>query len=243
VSIDWETARAGSLTLTDSLAVAIERHIVAGRLQDGDRLPAERDLAARLGVSRGSLREALEQLEVRGVIERRRGRGTTVIDATLSTSADQLADAFSDAPGTGPGTQDALDALDVRACLEPSIAARAARRATSADLALLEAALREVEQASGHDDFAVRDKTFHRTIAHITHNPLLVRMIDRTRDVLDLSRREQRYDPTARALANEEHRAIFHAIVQHDPAAAFTAADAHLRGIRSELGGAEEVLD
>ncbi|MEW1960349.1 FadR/GntR family transcriptional regulator [Kineococcus sp. NPDC059986] len=231
MGIDWTGARAGSLSLTDSLAVAIERQIVAGRLGHGDRLPAERELAAQLGVSRGSLREALDQLERRGVIDRRRGRGTSVVDRTRTDSADQLATAFTDEP------VGALEALEVRACLEPSIAARAARRATAADVALLEAALRETERAEGPEEFMERDRTFHRTIAHITHNPLLVRMVDRTRDVLDLSRRGQELGPASRAVANEEHRAIFRAVADRDPVAAAAAAEAHLEGIRAELEG------
>ena len=234
MSIDWAAARTGTLSLTDSLAVAIERQIVAGRLQHGDRIPAERELATQLGVSRGSLREALDQLERRGVIERRRGRGTSVVDPTRTVEADQLASAFADLHVA------ALEALDVRACLEPPIAARAARRATDGDLALLEAALRDAEQAGDEVQFMERDRTFHRTIAHVTHNPLLVRMVDRTRDVLDLSRRDQQFGAATRAVANDEHRAIYRAIAAHDPAAAAAAAEADLDGVRADLERLED---
>lgn len=234
MSIDWTSSRTSSVSLTDSLAVSIERHIVSGRLQHGDRLPAERELAAQLRVARGSLREALDQLERRGVIERRRGRGTTVVDPTRIEAADQLAQAFAES------SVSTLDALDVRECLEPPIAARAARRATAADVALLEAALREAEKSPDEATFMECDRTFHRTIAHVTHNALLVRMIDRTRDVLDLSRRDQTFADGWRAVANEEHRAIFQAIADHDPAAAEAAAAAHLAGIRRDLDGSSQ---
>ncbi|HWV47856.1 MAG TPA: GntR family transcriptional regulator, partial [Microbacterium sp.] len=69
--IDWGSVHQQGPSLTDSLSLALERLILEGGLTDGDRLPPERELAEQMGVSRGSLREALRDLELRGLIERR----------------------------------------------------------------------------------------------------------------------------------------------------------------------------
>ncbi|MEA2256189.1 MAG: GntR family transcriptional regulator, transcriptional repressor for pyruvate dehydrogenase complex, partial [Solirubrobacteraceae bacterium] len=74
-----ESSRGRPAQVTDGLSTTLEQMIEDGALGDADRLPPERELAQRLGVSRTSLREALHELELKGLIDRRPGRGTVVV--------------------------------------------------------------------------------------------------------------------------------------------------------------------
>src|SRR5581483_4751728 len=77
-AIDWESLSPTSVRLSSSVAARIEEMVASGQLQSGRRLPSERRLAELLGVSRGSVREAITELEVKGLVKRRPGSGTLV---------------------------------------------------------------------------------------------------------------------------------------------------------------------
>ncbi|MGH2531210.1 MAG: FadR/GntR family transcriptional regulator [Thermomicrobiales bacterium] len=142
------------------------------RVQPGDRLPPERELAEQLEVSRSSLREALRTLEVAGLIESRHGGGTYVRDV-VDQGFSLLALVFH-------ATGDSLgDLWEVRLIFEPEIAARAALRSTPEDLAALNAILtRQAEQVASEERTLQIDREFHRALARASRNAVASRVID-----------------------------------------------------------------
>ena len=224
--IDWSTVHQQSPSLADSLSLTLERLILDGGLQAGARLPPERELATQLGVSRTSLRDALRSLELRGMIERRQGRGTIVREAALSAYGEVLAS------GLSLHEDDFDQALDVRASVEPPIAARAAVRATELDIAQLRRILDDMARDVEQDEFRRLDRTFHRAIAQYTYNPLLLRLLDRVSEILDVTRAHLPVNRATRRKALGDHHAILDAIAARDPDAAFAAAAAHIAGMR-----------
>jgi GntR family transcriptional repressor for pyruvate dehydrogenase complex len=118
--------------IPDAIAHQLETRILEGSLKPGDRLPAERELAVELGVSRPSLREAIKQLVSRELLVSRHGGGTYVTDR-LDTS---FIDPWQQLIDQHPSLQD--DVLEFRHLLEASAAELAAQRATDADLQRLE---------------------------------------------------------------------------------------------------------
>src|SRR4051794_13106207 len=120
--------------MTDTLAARLEAMIDEGQLSVGARFPPERELAAMFNVSRASMREALHHLVLKGLIDRRPGRGTIVLDRSSKQGRLLSSSALA--------TSDIAQALDFRRVIEPAIAAHAARRATRADLVRLEEVIR-----------------------------------------------------------------------------------------------------
>jgi len=145
--------------LTGELVALFKRLIAEGALSPGDRLPPERELAEMVGVSRSSLRQALKVLEMMGVISQRVGSGTRLNPAAATILAEPLQflillDGI---------TFDEL--MEARLIVEPELAARAAERATTADLAALESAITRMEESSADGDrFIESDLAFHQAI-------------------------------------------------------------------------------
>lgn len=190
-------------------------------LRAGARLPAERDLAERLGVSRPSLREALIALEVEGRVEIRKGSGIYVAEGNRPAAAARL-------ESEGP-----FEILEARAVLESAIAEEAARRVTPALIATLDANLRDMAAATDDRARAIPiDAAFHEAIANGTGNALLSRL---TSDIFAkrlsplFSRLAAHFEgpPTWRS-ALAEHGAIRDAIAAGDPAGAREAMRRHL---------------
>lgn len=224
-TVDWGSLKRETTSLTDTISLSLERLILEGNLVDGDRLPPERELAAQLGVSRNSLRDALRSLELHGLIERKQGRGTVVRDRSQSPRGDVLAS------GLDLHNGDFMQAIDVRACIEPPIAARAAVRVSALDVAQLERLLDDMARDIDVEEFRRLDRLFHRAIAQYTHNPLLLRLLDRVSEIIEVTRRSLPITRTTRRRAIEEHRAIVDAIAAHDPDAAYAAAAEHISGM------------
>lgn len=164
--------RAGSnIGLTKTLIAVLKDLMSDGSLALGSRLPAERELAERFGVHRGSLRQALKALETMGVLTQRVGDGTYLTNdaaSILSTPIEFLiiVDGLS-----------FTELMEARLIVEPELAARAAGRASSSDLANLRAALDAMR--ANRNDRAVRaqhDLTFHETIARASGNRVCQRM-------------------------------------------------------------------
>lgn len=206
--------------IAEQLAAMIAR----GDLPPGSRLPAERDLATRLGVSRPSLREALIALELEGLVEVRGGSGVYV---RARAPAPPAADA--DAPGP-------FDVLEARAVVEPECAALAARREATARGAVAEAFARlAAARAAGlADDEA--DRGFHLAIGEASGNAALARLVAslwRDQGAPLASRLTDLAVSPARRRDNlAEHAAIAEAIAAGDATAARAAMRRHLAAVR-----------
>jgi DNA-binding FadR family transcriptional regulator len=209
----------------------VERLLQAIRLGvvgPGERLPAERELAARLGVSRVTLREAIRAVADAGYVESRRGRyGGTFVVAVLP-----------DAPAADPSSVDMEDVLTLRRILETGAAEAAAGRAlTPAERRLLMTALTDVDAvpAGEADEYRRRDSRLHLAIAEVTAAPSLTSAVadvrTRVNELLDaiplLSTNIEH--------SNVQHQAIVAAILTGDPPAARVAMDEHLEGTAALL--------
>jgi GntR family transcriptional regulator, uxu operon transcriptional repressor len=202
--------------------------IAAGEFLPGSRLPAERELAAKLGVSRASVREAIISLEIGGLVEVRVGTGIFVT-AKRGSAADAAGDA-------GPGP---FELLNARKLVEGEIAALAAADATAADVEGLQ---RSVERMTAHvDDFATRedsDRDFHLRLAKATGNGSLELVVESLwNQRAELWGRMQQHFHTAE-LADQtirDHAAIVRAVAAHDPSAARIAMHRHLSRVITEF--------
>ncbi|MFC5666011.1 FadR/GntR family transcriptional regulator [Kitasatospora misakiensis] len=199
----------------------------------GDRLPAERDLAARLGVSRETLREALRTLQQAGCVEPRRGRygGTFVTYRMPAPDVDDLRRAARDLGGA------LEDALTYRQVLETGAAEAAARRALSpGQRAHLESRLTDLEDAPS-DQYRQLDSRFHLAIGELTGSPTLAAAIAEARMRLnDLLNAIPMLDRNIEHAA-DQHRAMVRAILTGDPDAARRATEEHLAATAALLRG------
>jgi GntR family transcriptional regulator, transcriptional repressor for pyruvate dehydrogenase complex len=219
------------MAVTDEAIEKIKAMIVSGELKPGQRLPREADLAARLGLSRSSLREAARALSLVRILDVRQGDGTYV----SSLAADSLLDALT---FIVEFHQDAsvLELLEVRRILEPAASARAAVLISEADLAELGDLLARISPTSSVDELVENDIEFHRRVAAAAGNSVLASLIE------SLSGPTQRAR-VWRGLTQEgalertlsEHRAILAAIRRRDPELARTWATVHIAGVEDWL--------
>lgn len=203
--------------VADQMRGLIER----GELAAGSRLPAERELAQMLGVSRPTIREALIVLEVEGFIDIRMGSGIYVT-ARKAPSAD-LPEDFE-----GP-----FELLRARAVVECAVAEEAARLATPDHIDLLDRNLAQMAESLEERRLALAlDRDFHVIVAGIISNATLIRFVGSMHDM----RMTPYFEKLASYFENtetwraamEEHRVIRDAIASADPVAARTAMRAHL---------------
>jgi len=204
--------------IADQIRALIEN----GEAAPGARLPAERDLARQLGVSRPSLREALIALEVEGLLDVRVGSGIYVTEPGSRARGAVLADA------SGP-----FEVIRARWLIEGECAALAARHGGVAQLrAIRKAHAIMLKQAKRHHNPLDADRAFHVCIAEATGNSALVLTVQTLWD--------QRVGPLYRALERKleypamaaetiaEHEAVLEAIIARDPAAARNAMRRHM---------------
>ncbi len=195
-----------------------------GEFAVGQRLPAERDLAAQLGVSRPSVREALIALEVEGMIEVRTGSGIYV-----RTCNSPGATSRNDPPDWGP-----LEVMSARLLVEAEVAALAADHATRADLQAMTAGLRHMRQQAKRGEVPRDgDEAFHLAIARACGNSVLLETVQRywTARHGPLFERLGDYfeSPDSWQVAIAEHDAVLQAIRERNPRAARSAMQKHLR--------------
>lgn len=200
--------------------------MIHNRLRPGDKLPAERELAESLGVSRSSVRDAIRKLELMGLVEPRQGTGTVVRDVTTESVITPLANVIA------RKRQLVSELLDFRKMLEPPLAARAAIHASPEQIAAMEDILRRHEEkvAGGHP--AVKeDSEFHYTIATASGNTIVLKVLDVVMDMLreTRSRSLQTRGRPEKSLAG--HRRILTAIKDRDPEAAEAAMREHISNI------------
>jgi DNA-binding FadR family transcriptional regulator len=204
------------------IADQLRQLIDDGEYPVGGRLPTERELAEKLGVSRPTVREALIALEVDGRLRIRVGSGIYVIDQPPTAL-----------PAGNAPIEGSFEILRARAFVESAVAEEAARRVTPADVVRLDGVLAEgLQRQRSRDEYLIHDRGFHTAIAETLGNAVLVRFVGELFDLRmnpyfeQLARHTE--DPSFRQLAHEEHVAIRNAIAASDPAGARAAMHDHL---------------
>jgi GntR family transcriptional repressor for pyruvate dehydrogenase complex len=195
-------------------------------LGPGDRLPAERELAATMGVSRSSLREALRALTVLGVTDMRHGTGTYV----SSLEPELLVRHLSFVLSLSDQASDQL--FEARKVVEPAMAALAAERIDDGTLDLLDACVDRARQAIGDAEaFMETDLELHDAIRVAAENAILGRFMESIRALGLASRRRTGARRAVHEQSLEDHRAIVAALRAHDPDAASAAMHRHLENV------------
>jgi GntR family transcriptional repressor for pyruvate dehydrogenase complex len=223
--VAWSSLPLRAAKRSDAVYDILEQLIATRQLLPGSRLPAERDLAAQLGVSRNSVREAVHELELKRLVERRSGRGTMVLDPQSSAHGALLSQLASD-------ERDLLEIMDFRLTIEPPIAALAAERTTRGGLTRLARLVDEMTDESNPARIAELDYSFHAAIARATHNRLLVRLHEVSSEWLRQSRKEALQSHRRRAASLAGHQSIYEAIKAGDRAAAHAAMVDHIQQVR-----------
>ena len=222
--------------LSQAVVRQIELLILRGILRPGERLPGERDLAAKMGVSRPSLRQAIADLQKRGLLTSKAGAGIFVADVLGSAFSEALVKLFS------RHDEAVFDYIEFRRDLETLAAERAARLASDTDLLVINAIFTKMEAAHAKrnpSDEARLDADFHMAIVEASHNVIMLHMM---RSMFQLLREGVFYNrqimfsqKTTRASLLDQHRAINDAIQARDPGATRDAVKAHLDFVKAAL--------
>jgi GntR family transcriptional repressor for pyruvate dehydrogenase complex len=198
--------------------------IFKGRIKPGDQLMTERELAESLGVSRPTVREAINRLVILRLLDRRQGQGTFVVSPAEEKN-----------PLGVPHDQEVSlpDLLEVRLGLECNAVMMAARRATEEDIRDMERSLREMEsqiEAGGLGSDS--DVTFHMTIAYATKNMVQIHIMKSFYDLLFYgikSNLQYLYtEPATLEIITRQHNNILKAVRDRDPDAAYNAMRDHI---------------
>jgi len=227
--------KVASVKLADAVIDQIEDLILRGVLRPGDRLPAERELAEEMGVSRPSLRDALAALQDRGLLVARPGAGVFVADVLGSAFSPALVHLISN---HDPAI---FDYIAFRRDMEGLAAARAARVGSDTDLAVIDAVFQRMSAPGNRppEEEARLDVEFHMAIIEASHNVVMLHMMRSMFDLLSdgvvynrnvLFRQRTRRDDLL-----DQHGQINAAIQARRPDAAKAAMDAHLSFIESAL--------
>ncbi|MEL7544045.1 MAG: FadR/GntR family transcriptional regulator [Pseudomonadota bacterium] len=228
-------AEAGTRGRGASAIVARIRHAIeTGVFSDGDKLPPERDLATSFGSARSTIRKALDQLEIDGLVRRRVGSGTFV---TYRDEVHGVAGEISDLISP-------LQLIEARTAIEPHLARLASIHANQRDIISMEQSLIALELASADKDLWTRlDGEFHTAIARCARNPLLLQVYEHINDVRGHAlwgvMKDKVLSNEQMDAYNRQHRAIFEAIRTRDTAVVAELIREHLEKARQDLVGAE----
>lgn len=222
--------------VSDAVVRDLEQRILEGSLKPGDQLPPERDLATELGVSRSSVREAIQKLVSRGMLYARQGEGTFVTDRLDAGFSDPWEEMLRDHPSVRE------DLLEFRHLLEAKAAECAARRATEADRERIQGCLQQLEETFLGDDLDLqvdKDLAFHQAIAEASHNAIIghltASLLKLTRDHIQKNLSELMRLPEAKELLRQQHRRVWSAIDRGETESARLAAAEHIDYVRERL--------
>lgn len=231
--------------LSDDIVERLEAMILEGSLKAGERLPPERALAEQFGVSRPSLREAIQKLAARGLLVSRQGGGTYVAEALGSAFSDPLLHLLE----TSADAQ--RDLLEFRHTLEGACAFYAAQRATPVDHQRLREAFETLQACyaaampGGGAEEGLADARFHLAIAEASHNAVLLHTI---KGLFDLLKRNvvtniggmyaQRSE--TRDMLMRQHRELFEAIVAGRAEEARAISNRHIHYVQEVLAEVQQ---
>ncbi len=220
------------MAVTDEAIEKIKSMIVSGALHAGDRLPKEADLAAELGLSRSSLREAVRALALVNILDVKRGDGTYVTSlepALLLEALSFIVDFHKDAT--------VLEFLQVRRILEPAATAMAAERITEDEITGLGKLLDGLGKHPEVEDLVANDLEFHHRIAACSGNAVLCSLLETLSAPTTRARVWRGLTQAgARERTLDEHRAILDALASGDPEVARSWATVHIAAVEQWLG-------
>lgn len=220
-----------AVPMTVALADRIVTAIAVGEFQPGQRLPAERELSAQLGLSRNTVREALARVARLGMLDIRRGRNGGAYVASQWT--DETA-------GSVRATLEPLwaeleSAFDMRKLVESLVAATAAERHDDDDRREILAALADYESAPDLAEAQRADLRLHHAVAQAAKNPRLIRLREELLTEVSIGFSVEPFTPAGYAQALPEHRAIAEAVVAGDAVAAARIGSKHFGNTEDEL--------
>ena len=196
-------------------------YIADNEMTTGDRLPAERDLAAKLGVSRASLSQALVALEVQGVVSVRHGDGAVLV---RRPTEERAIEALREHANRIP------DIIDAREALEVKLASLAATRRSDADMATIDNAIAAMQsEIEAGDRGVVGDEMFHEAITAAAHSSLLAKLMHEISGLIRETRIESLSQEDRPRASLEGHRRITEAVRHQDALEASRAMADHLR--------------
>ncbi|AYA65299.1 MULTISPECIES: GntR family transcriptional regulator [unclassified Alteromonas] len=232
--------RHGRKKLSDVITEQLESMILDGTLLAGQQLPPERELATQFDVSRPSLREAIGNLQARGLVERKQGGGTFVSRNLNAAMTDPLMALISRRPETQ------FDLLEFRHALEGMAAYYAALRGQPEDYQALQAALDNLPvPAPGESKRALAEAVgeFYMVMARASHNMVLLHVMSTMQTMLveniernfEMFALHQNDEIDINAEVRRQRKEILAAIASRDPEAARQACNAHLALIEKTL--------
>ncbi|MEV5541307.1 FadR/GntR family transcriptional regulator [Saccharopolyspora shandongensis] len=209
--------------LYEQVVQRLREHVADSGLRVGDRLPPERQLAERLGVSRASVKQAIVVLEVQGLVEVRHGGGTYLRRESLDV--EPVAELVA-------RKRRLPDVLEAREALETKLAELAAQRRTDADLAEIDAALAAMRREIAEGGLGSEgDRRFHAAITAAAHSSLLADFMRTIATEIAESRQESLRQPNRPGKSLAQHERIAEAIREGNPRAAVTAMRRHLQTV------------
>lgn len=230
--------------MADVVAKDLEQRILEGSLKPGDRLPAERNLALELSISRPTLREAIQKLVAKGLLQTRHGGGTVVTDRLQATFSDPWTDMLQ----AHPLLQ--ADMLEFRHMLEGEAAMLAAERATDVDLERIDAAYAALESAYDSDDMTAcidTDVAFHQAIADASHNTMIGHLAASLMRVIHGHVADNLVHlhaiPRQWEQLRAQHKAIWESVRQHASAEAMRVSREHINFVRQSMEEAAKIED
>ena len=200
--------------------------LILEKLQPGDKLPPERELAEMFSVSRSSIRDAIRSLELSGLVEPRQGIGTVVCEVTADSLLNPLVNALN------RKQELVTELLEVRKMIEPPLAARAATHASEEEIREMEEILRRQADKMAREEMTIEeDSEFHYTIAMASGNSVVLKVLDLLMDLLRETRERSLQHPGRAQKSLAGHRQILAAIKKGDAKAAETAMCRHIEDV------------
>jgi GntR family transcriptional repressor for pyruvate dehydrogenase complex len=213
--------------VSDQAYEQIRDLVFRGQLKPGEQLMPERELAKALGVSRPTVREAINKLVIMGLLEHRQGQGTYVRSIDAQRESNPLAAVIEGHDAT------LEELLEVRMGLEGQSVILAAQRASAEDMVVLEKALEEMLAENRAGRLGIEeDVSFHMAITYATKNTVQVYLMKNFYDLLHFGIQENLQhlwgEPANLDAIGAQHTEIFHAIKDHDPEKAYEAMQRHI---------------
>lgn len=218
-----------NVRLSDKVIDQIMENIKNGELEPGARLPSEPELAAKMQVSRGILREALTILQARHIIYRKPKEGTFIAPDVMEVLSGSWKISVKEATY--------LDLIEVRECFEPKVVEKVIALASDEEIEeLMELVTGKIETNAEHS----LDYYFHYRLAELSRNIVFSNFIDTYYDIIDEIKKKSGQQKKRIAEINEEHRKILEAILERDVAKARKRMKYHLQKVKEYALSGEE---